>query len=84
MKTLAGREQRQRLQQIGLAGPVGSAQHDGLRSDVKGEAGVIAEGGEMQPFDPRAGRGEAGYGVLGKFNMSGIGHLARYDPLLVS
>ena len=79
-QALAGREQRQRLQQIGLAGAVRPAQHDGLRSDAEGEAGVVAEGGEMQPLDPRAGRGRAAYGLLGKFNMSDIGHLARSDP----
>ena len=79
-QALAGCEQRQRLEQIGLAGTVGPAQHYGLRTHAEGKAGVVAKGGKLQPLDPRAGRGGAGYGLLRNFRMSGIGHLARYVP----
>ena len=53
----AGREKRDRLQEIGLARAVRAQQHDGSITDLELGAAIGAEILEPQPQDPRAARG---------------------------
>ncbi len=55
-QTLTGREQRDCLENVGLARAVGSDEHDRLRAEREGQAVIIAEVRQRQPLDPEAGR----------------------------
>jgi hypothetical protein len=57
----AWREQRDGLDQVGLAGPVRADEHDGAAVELKVELGVVAEIGEAEP----AKRGRARHTRIG-------------------
>jgi hypothetical protein len=61
----AGRQEGQRLQEVGLAGAVGADQHDGLEAAVEAELAVVAEIGEPKLAHGQDGRRCAGCGVGG-------------------
>ena len=61
----AGRQEGQRLQEIGLAGAVGAGQHDGLGAAVEAELAVVAEIGQPKLAHGQDGRRCAGCGVGG-------------------
>ena len=77
---LAGREQRDGFQQVGLAGAVGAGEHHGPGTDAQRQARIVAEVGELQALDPDAlgaagGNGLAG--IDGSVGSAGGCHLAR-------
>ena len=61
----SGRQEGQRLQEVGLAGAVGAHQHDGTAAAVEAELAIIAEVREPELAHGQDGRRSAGCGVGG-------------------
>ena len=54
-QALAGRQQRHRLENVGLAGAVGTGEHDRLGAEPERQRVIVAEVRQRQPLDPEAG-----------------------------
>ena len=51
---MARREQREGLQEVGLARTIGPCERDRLRAQIERQARIVAEVGEAQPLHPEA------------------------------